>query len=428
MKRIVFILLGLAMVCAHAQAAVNARLDQTAILLDEGGKVLTPVGMYSDIVSLGNGLYAACQDEYYALMDSRGALLTQPVYRQLRLEGGLLMAQRGTAWGLLRTDGSICSAFEYSVIVPTGYGGAWALRGDPDDTRSDRLFLLNLQGRETETGLFVRGLGTPGDSGLLPVLLSASGWWGYCDMQGSVVISGEYSYAGPFISGRAVVVEDGHYGVVDTQGMQIVPSRYDFLQISAAGFILALGDESGAEIMDLNGAILATYPDSAVSAALVGDGYAIWKDSALYLFDKQAQLLAELPADASVMEGLDGAYIVSTGMWGEICVRLLGSESLYQNLYPLGWVEGEAVYACMEANTARYINDMLGEIQLSTDMESARYGIVDQSGALRVPCAYESIAFLDNGRFLTRNGDLWQMIDINGQVYWEFTQTEAPSS
>lgn len=428
MKKIILVLCILALIGSGAQAAVSARLGHAAVLLDETGRELTKIGLYEDIVDLGNGLFAAQLDGAYALMDSRGMMLTQPIYRQLRWDGGLLLAQRGNSWGILRTDGSIRSAFEYSVIVPTGRGGAWALRGDPNDAQSDRLFLLDNQGRETQTGLFVRALGTVGGEGLLPVLLSASGWWGYCNGQGSVVISGEYSYAGPFIGGRAVIVENGRYGAIDAQGEIIADPDYDFLQISPAGFLLAARTQEGAWAMNLNGAEIATYMGEDVSAALVGNGYIISDSQSLRLYDAQGALIAQLAPDASILEGIDGAYLLSTGAWGEACVQLLGTQNAYQNLYPLGKVEGQAVYACLEVNTARSVYDLLGEIQLSVDMDTARYGIVDADGTLRIPCNYESIEFLGNGRFLTRNGSVWQMIDLDGQVYWEFTQTEAPNS
>ena len=428
MKKIILVICIFALIGSGAQAAVSARLDQSAVLLDETGRELTQIGLYDDIVDLGNGLFAAQMDGAYALMDSQGMILTQPVYRQLRWDGGLLLAQRGNSWGILRTDGSIRSAFEYSVIVPTGRGGAWALRGDLYDTQSDRLFLLDSQGRETETGLFIRALGTVGSEGLLPVLLSASGWWGYCNIQGSVVISGQYSYAGPFIAGRAAIVENGRYGAINAQGEIIADPDYDFLEISPAGFLLAARTQEGAWAMDLNGAEIATYMGKDVSAALVGEGYVIADSQALRLYDAQGTLKAQLAPDASILEGIDGDYLLSTGTWGEACVQLLGTQNAYQNLYPLGKVEEQAVYACLEVNAVRSVNDLLGEIQLSVDMDTARYGIVDADGTLRVPCNYESIVFLGNERFLTHNGDTWQMIDLNGQVYWEFTQTEAPNS
>ena len=136
------------------------------------------------------------------------------------------------------------------------------------------------------------------------------------------------------------------------------------------------------------------------------------------VFDATGAQIAEAGARASVSEGMNGQLILSDGMWGEECVGVLGTQARYQNLYPLGTARGEGVYACMQANAARYVNDLLGEIQLSVDMETARYGIVGADGVQRTPCAYLSIEFLADDRFLTRSEEGWQMIDADGAVYW----------
>ena len=117
-------------------------------------------------------------------------------------------------------------------------------------------------------------------------------------------------------------------------------------------------------------------------------------------------------------------------MWGEKCVYLSGTHQKYQNLYPLGTSGGEAVYACMEANVGRYVNDLLGEIQLSTDMDSARYGVVDAEGWKLTECIYLSLDFLADDRLLARTEDAWQMIDARGNVLWEHAapmQSAEPS-
>lgn len=122
--------------------------------------------------------------------------------------------------------------------------------------------------------------------------------------------------------------------------------------------------------------------------------------------------------------------IISEGAWGEECVYLNGGSRRWQNLYPLGSVGGEAIYACMTANVGRYMNDLLGEVQLSTDMDSARYGVTDSRGEPLLDCNYVSIELLGEDRLLARTEAQWQLIDIEGRVLWSFDapmQTEEPS-
>ena len=418
MKRIAAIAAALMMICGFARAEVCVRMDDGAALLREDGTEIVSVGAYADIVSLGDGLFAAQDPEGgYALMDGTGRLLSEERYDALRPGQGLLPAQRDGGWGLLDAGGAERSSFIYGQIVPTGAGGYWATLGDADDLESDLLVLLDENGQESATGVYVRKLGSASE-GLLSVFLPGTGLWGYCDAGGRVVIAARYSYAGPFISGCAAVVCDGRYGAIDTAGAYVADPDYDFIEISEAGFLLAARNQEGVWVLDPDGSEIAAYEDENCFAALVGEGYMVADAETVRIFDAAGAQIAEAGAKASVSEGMNGQLILSDGMWGEACVGILGTQARYQNLYPLGTSEGGGVYAYMEANAARYVNDLLGEIQLSVDMESARYGIVGADGVQRTPFAYLSIAYLADDRFLARSELEWQMIDADGRIYW----------
>ena len=418
MKRIAAIAAVLLMLCGCARAAVSVRMDDGAALLSEDGAQIVPVGAHADIVPLGDDLFAA-QDEAggYALMDGEGRLLTGERYDALRRRDGLLLAQRDGGWGLLGADGAELSALAYGQIVPTGEGGCWATLGDASDLESDLLVLLDAQGRESSTGIYVRKLGAASE-GLLSVLLPGTGLWGYCDARGRVAIAARYSYAGPFVSGCAAVVRNGRYGAIDATGAFVADPDYDFIEISKSGFMLAARSQEGAWALNMDGSEIAAYESEDCFVALAGEGYLVADSEGMRVFDATGAQIAEAGARASVSEGMNGQLILSDGMWGEECVGVLGTQARYQNLYPLGTARGEGVYACMQANAARYVNDLLGEIQLSVDMETARYGIVGADGVQRTPCAYLSIEFLADDRFLTRSEEGWQMIDADGAVYW----------
>ena len=217
--------------------------------------------------------------------------------------------------------------------------------------------------------------------------------------------------------------------MIDRSGDWIVEPAYDFLEISESGFILA-ADADGVRLLDMNGGEIAAYLEENIYAALVGADYVIEDGESLRIFDASGVLLEEFAPDVSVTEGVGEQLIISEGMWGETCVRLLGTQESYQNLYPLGMAGEEPVYACMEVNAARYMNDLLQEIQIAVDMDSARYGMVNGAGEQILPCEYISIEYLSDDRFLVRTERQWQMIDSAGKVYWRrrVTQTEAPNS
>ena len=421
MKRIAMFAMMALLAFGDAFAAVSVRMDSDAALLMEDGTQLVSAGAYADIVPLGSDLFAASSDgERFALMDAEGALLTDSMYDEFRVEGDLLLAQRGGEWGLMNEDGTELGAFAYRRIAADGEGGFWALR-------EDALVLLDADGSARESGLRALRIGEASE-GLLSVQTQA-GRWGCCDRSGRLVIPTDYDYIGNFVSGRAAAVSDGRYGAIDRSGGWIVEPIYDFLEISESGFILA-ADRDGALLLDLEGGEIAAYLEENIYAALAGDGYVIENGESLRIFDASGALLEELAPDASVTEGIGEQLIISEGMWGETCVRLLGTEAAYQNLYPLGMAEGEPVYACMEVNAARYANDLLHEIQIAVDMDTACYGLVNGAGEQILPCGYISIEYLANDRFLVRAERQWQLIDSEGKIYWRrrVTQTEAPNS
>ena len=425
LRRILSCALLLFLLLGNARAAVSVRMDDTAALLAEDGAAIVPAGSYEDIVPLGGGLFAAASDaRLYALMDETGALRTDSIYDEFRLQNDTLFALRGGAWGLMAVDGAELGAFEYTEIEADGEGNCWALR---EDVFGSALMLLATDGSARDSGVRVLRIGEASE-GLLPVQLAVNRW-GCCDPSGSMAIPAEYEYIGSFTSGRAPAVSGGMYGAIDRSGEWVVAPAYDFLEISEGGFMLA-ANADGVRLLDADGGERAFHPGENIYAALAGEGYIIGDGDSLRIFDAAGTLLEETAPDVVISEGVGGQLVLAEGMWGERCVRLLGTDEAYQNLYPLGTANGGALYACMQVNAARYENDLLREIQISVDMDTARYGVVNGAGEQILPCDYASIEYLSDDRLLVRTEDQWRMIDSAGKVYWRrrITQTEAPSS
>lgn len=418
------------LLCGSAQAAVSVRTGAGAAILDRNGSEIVPVGVYDDLVSLGNDLFAGEKDKLYILLGNDGMPLGESVYQDLQLCGDFLMAKQNGLWGMLNPDGTRRSEFAYTLLVPNGDGGCWALKDNCNDNESDRLYLLDANGRETETGIYARELNHEPAEGLLPLMQPDSSLWGYCDSRGSMAIPPSFEYAGNFANDRAVVVAGGKYGCIDRSGNYVLAPEFDFLEVSEAGFIVAARNMQGAFVFDLNGNETANYEGQDVFIALAGSGYTVTDMEKTRVYGSGGELLLEEKPTAVVSEGVGDQLIISDGAWGEECVRLSGSDALYQNLYPLGTAGGKAIYACMTANVGRYMNDLLGEIQYSADMDSVRYGLVDESGKLLLENRYHSLEYLEDDRLLARSDEQWQMISSDGTVLWSLNdpmQIAAPS-
>lgn len=429
MKKLLSIMLSLLLLCGWANADLCVRTDEGALLLSREGGEIIPFGVYEDIVPLGGGLYAARLDGYYALMDETGDILSNFAYSFLELHGEVLVAEAGGLRGLLSPAGEALTPFEYTRILPVGDGRFWAIRGEADDLESDELFILDPDGGKTDTGLFVRRMQAAGN-GMLSVMLPVSGLWGYCDADGEIIIPARYSHAGAFLHGRAAVVENGLWGAIDTGGRTVIPAEYDYLEICAGGFVLAGLSQQGVWVFDLDGNETARFEGEETAAAPVGEGYAVYDGETVILYAASGEILARGGQGASIAKGLDGQFILADGPWGEKCVGIVGTEGLYQNLYPLGYASGEPVYAHMEANFARFINDRLGEVQVSVDMDSARYGVVNARGEVLLPAEFETIISIGDDRLLCHVDDYWQVSDTAGNIYWSrgVRQIEEPSS
>jgi hypothetical protein len=72
-----------------------------------------------------------------------------------------------------------------------------------------------------------------------PVPYQENGRWGYADDKGKTLILPQFTAAGPFEAGRAVVAKGGVYGVIDEDGKEVIAPAYDALNPFAGGYARA---------------------------------------------------------------------------------------------------------------------------------------------------------------------------------------------
>ncbi|MFC7668389.1 WG repeat-containing protein [Hymenobacter humi] len=86
-------------------------------------------------------------------------------------------------------------------------------------------------------GLGVWGLSHLGSGPLVPY--QENGRWGYAKASGTPVISAQFTAAGPFRDGQAVVAKDGAYGIIDEDGDEVIAPAYDSLNAYHGGYARA---------------------------------------------------------------------------------------------------------------------------------------------------------------------------------------------
>ena len=419
MKRILAYALSLILfLLTTCHAAVAVRMDGDAALLTDEGNEIIPSGNYTDIAPLGDGYFAALGDSGYLLMNEDGELLSTTCYETLKRVNGVLLAEQDGLWSILSEEGTPLGEFAYTKVVIDVSGNGWALTGNPNDSRSDCLLRLSSDGSMQETQSDVTWMDDEASNGLLAIQLSGSGLCGYCDIKGKMVIHAQYDSASAFKNGLAVVTKGGKCGVINTSGKVIVETEYDFADIAASGVIVLMRDDTALALRS-DGSEIARFEGDNLSIGILGDGFALDDGESCRAFDAEGNELVSTSSRAAFIEGIDGQIIISDGAWGEECVYILGADKKYQNLYPLCQAGTRSLYVYMKANTARYTNDILNETQLSTDMESARYGVVDDKGEVLLEANYLSIRYLGDDRLLLQSETAWQMADTDGNIYWE---------
>lgn len=427
MRRIVSAIIAFSMLFSCAFAAVCFRTDDSVCLLDRDGGVIVAAGTYDDIVPVDTDMFAARQGTKYALINREGVRYTEFIYDELKSGGdGYVLIRTGRQWGILEPGGAILHKCAYSRIIPSGTGAFWAFSGSMNDAQGDPMMLLYSDGRIIGTDIRALDAETTYGSGLLRALFPDRNRYGYIDTSGRIAIDAQYEYAGCFSGGIAVIVRNGRYGAIDTDGNTVLEPVYARVEISEAGVLLASDGSGSVGLYDLHGRRIAAR--SAELAGICG-AYAFMTDGAsTSVYSANGGRLMSLSPAANLCAGIGDDLIISDGAWGEECVYLRGSTRRYRNIYPLGTAKGAHIYAYMTINTARYSNDLLGEIQYSTDPTSARYGLISRTGKVLIDAQYRSIEYLDDDRFLVRTDDARQMIDSDGHVYYSAMAADEGAS
>ena len=319
--------------------------------------------------------------------------------------------------GLIDDQGKELSQFQYTFITPSDNGICWALKGTMDSALGMELYILKEDEADVKTPLRLSGIGKKAYNGLISVR-DTDGFYKYINLEGEIVLEKNWRFAGDFVNGCAAVVNDDEFGAIDAAGRQIVPCRYDYLEVSEYGYIIAAQSNEKVFIFDQTGKKLDEYYGDNISIGLVGRYYTVCDDINLRVYSDTHELLFEIPADASVYEGLGDQLLISDGAFGEHCVRIRGSEKKYQNIYPLGDIEGQGVYGFISVDVRSAYNNILEENQYSLKMESMRCGVIDSRGEILLDSEYLSVELLGEDRLLVQTEDQWQMIDIRGKVYW----------
>ncbi len=392
------------------------RLGDRARLVDEAGATLIGGEDIAEVFAVRPGaLYAAGEKGAYRLYDARGARLTDDEFAMIDDAGDCLIYRQGALYGAMDAEGRILLSAQWTQLVSDGAGGWLALQGDPLDETADAILRVDAGGEATPTGATtVIGL-SPLRHDRIPVM-TPGGRYGAIDGRGNWVIPAEWRYIGPFEDGLARAADETGLGLIDADGVEVIPTIYDWLE-RGDGLITA-ADAGGVDVYTPDGLrVMYSVEGEHLDATVVGAFLAVRDGGTTTLRDRSGSVVFEADGAVTFEEGVDGQLIASDGPWGERCAWVMNPDGSaasgrYQRLLPLC----EGLYAFMTMDGIDYYSADLGRVQTSWNYESVRYGLMDGAGNERLPAAYDAIEALGDGRLLLTDAAGACLADSGGSI------------
>lgn len=293
---LICLMLGLPGAEATTFSAVHAG---SAVLFDETGALLCEPGLYSEILPLTDGLFAAKGEKGWLVLDDTGEPTLEIEYEDVYAQNGQIYLKKDGLYAVADAKMRLVTQHLYTQIVPNGEGGYLALKTDPDDDRGDGVYLIGADGGETATGtVIVYGL-NDFTCGLSAAVGSGGKKTGYLSPEGTWAVTAQYGYGAGFTEfGLAAASADSGAGVIDTQGNWVVSPKFEsvclwpgnaLIAVCAAdgrvGLMNALTREPVREIPEgyarvrgLEDMALVTHDGQAVLYGLDGEVIAQWPE------------------------------------------------------------------------------------------------------------------------------------------------------
>jgi hypothetical protein len=280
--------------------------------------------------------------------------------------------------------------------------------------------------------------------------------WGYINRRGEWVLRPQYEYAADFQdNGYAVVQINGHSGIIDPAGKYVVPPKFDSISPYSEGRAIVI-DEQGFKVLDQDGRIItgtaygyiAAYRDGrAVFTPVSGQvgeqryGYldlqgtevipARYENAADFQDDKA---IVKLKEKEYALIRPDGKHIATypyafVGMPGE---GLLPFQKEPDGKYGYINERGKVIISPQYAN-AQVFEEGRAIVNTAEDYGSL-YGLIDRDANLVIKPEYNEIRSLGEQRWAigkpidpkqTYIGSKFAIVDINGKHLSEFLYNDV---
>lgn len=246
---------------------------------------------------------------------------------------------------------------------------------------------------------------------LFPFVLD--GAFGYMDENGAVVIEPQYSEAGAFKNGMAIVAQNSDYGLINKKNEILIPMRY--LDISHWSEGLILEDSLGFYLVD---------------------SYLMWDDSSPLAYEEVQQLLfsVEAPIDSSELnnkkqfELLEKNKKFGLSKNGKKIIEPKYDQIFFESPKGIFTVKnGQALLYFDSTGKQLPINGLewfssaaelaqFNQDGLAVFSKAGKFGLINKDGKVLVKNNYQDALIANNGLWPVKQNELWGIITLNSKI------------
>ncbi len=219
--------------------------------------------------------YESPIDRNWGFLNEAGAIVIDPVFDDVNsFSEGLAAVNLKGRWGYADPKGKI--------VIPASYKSAWAFhegwaRIKPFDSAD---CFINSSGKLLSSAQW----SAAGDFSEGLALVRIGNTFGYIDSSGKEMIQAVYSRGHNFQHGLAIIESDEKTGVINVKGEKIIPISFDHISIHDDEQIIICHYDQFSSAYDLTGKELALL-ENAEMLDTDGKYISIMKDEAAYLYD-----------------------------------------------------------------------------------------------------------------------------------------------
>lgn len=196
--------------------AMVQKADGSYAYIDKTGKILF-ASPFTYSFSPSGGAICGMVDGLYGYCDTEGNMIIPPKFDMaFDFHEGYAAVKSGEKWGYITSYGS------YSVRPAYDYAGDFK-NGHAICRLSGKYGIINTADTKTAPFQFDY-IGTPDDSGRYPA--KAGTVSGYINASGEWILKTAYDFCYTYTSGVARVYQDGKWGYINEEGVEVVPPTF----------------------------------------------------------------------------------------------------------------------------------------------------------------------------------------------------------